>query len=317
MPAAGNATSAGSADHFHIFPAEADLLVQFPVQGILGLLPALHAALRKLPAAAPGAPPNEQPAVIVHQNDAHTSENDECQIDSIAQSWAVISGAGEPGRARRGIAAAEERLVRGDDRLILLLAPPFDQGGLDPGYIKGYVPGIRENGGQYTHAAAWFVMAEAMLGNGRRAVELFDLINPIRHAEPPTGSPDTASSPTSWPATSTGVPRTPGGAGGPGTPARPGGSTGWRWSRSWGCGASATAWSSTRASRATGPGSRSSTDTGRRPTGSRSRIPTAVERHVLSVTLDGQDVPGATITLADDARTHDVHVVLGGSSDSA
>ncbi|MCC2669817.1 MAG: cellobiose phosphorylase, partial [Armatimonadetes bacterium] len=111
--------------------------------------------------------------------------NEECRIDAIAQSWAVISGAGDPERSRRAMAAVEEHLVREEDGLILLFTPPFDQGTLDPGYIKGYVPGVRENGGQYTHAALWTVQATALLGHGRRAHELFGLLNPIHHAETP------------------------------------------------------------------------------------------------------------------------------------
>ncbi len=112
-----------------------------------------------------------------------SAQNDECQIDSIAQSWGVISGAAEPDRARQAMAAVYDRLVRPDDRLILLFTPPFDQGPLQPGYIKGYVPGIRENGGQYTHAATWVVQAAALLGDGERATALFDLINPVRHGD--------------------------------------------------------------------------------------------------------------------------------------
>jgi cyclic beta-1,2-glucan synthetase len=116
-----------------------------------------------------------------------SATNDECQIDSIAQSWAVISKGGDPERARQAMAAVEERLVRHEDGLILLFTPPFDRGRLEPGYIKGYVPGIRENGGQYTHAATWVVLATALLGQGQRAAELFDLLNPIRHAASPDG----------------------------------------------------------------------------------------------------------------------------------
>jgi cellobiose phosphorylase len=111
--------------------------------------------------------------------------NDECQIDSIAQSWAVISAAADPERATRAMTAVQERLVRPAERLILLFDPPFDQGDLEPGYIKGYLPGIRENGGQYTHAAAWVVLATALLGQRDRAMELFQLLNPIRHADSP------------------------------------------------------------------------------------------------------------------------------------
>jgi cyclic beta-1,2-glucan synthetase len=111
-----------------------------------------------------------------------SAENDECQIDSIVQSWAVLSGAGDPGRTRTALAAADERLVRPHDGVILLLAPPFDHGRLEPGYIKGYVPGIRENSGQYTHAATWTVQATALLRQGTRAAQLFNLLNPIHHA---------------------------------------------------------------------------------------------------------------------------------------
>jgi cellobiose phosphorylase len=113
--------------------------------------------------------------------------NDECQIDSIAQSWAVISGGGDSERARKAMAAVDEHLVRDEDSLILLFTPPFDRGRLEPGYIKGYVPGIRENGGQYTHAATWVVLATALLEQGQRAVELFEMLNPIRHAASPDG----------------------------------------------------------------------------------------------------------------------------------
>jgi cyclic beta-1,2-glucan synthetase len=116
-----------------------------------------------------------------------SAQNDECQIDSLAQSWAVISGAADPERARQAMRAAYERLVKGDDGLILLFTPPFDKGQLHPGYIKGYVPGIRENGGQYTHGAVWVVQAAAAAGEGTRAVELFGLLNPINHGSTPEG----------------------------------------------------------------------------------------------------------------------------------
>jgi cyclic beta-1,2-glucan glucanotransferase len=110
-----------------------------------------------------------------------SAENDECRIDSIAQSWAVLSGAGDEKRARQAMDSVERRLVRRDDRLMLLFSPPFDRTPLDPGYVKGYVPGIRENGGQYTHAAVWSVVAFAVLGEGNKAVELFNLLSPIHH----------------------------------------------------------------------------------------------------------------------------------------
>ena len=114
-----------------------------------------------------------------------SSQNDECQIDSIAQSWAALADVAPPERVHAAMAAADERLVREQDRLILLFTPPFDHGKLEPGYIKGYVPGIRENGGQYTHASTWMVLAQALLGQGRRAAELFALLNPIHHAQGP------------------------------------------------------------------------------------------------------------------------------------
>ena len=114
-------------------------------------------------------------------------DNAECRIDSIAQSWGVISGAAEPARAARAMAAVEEYLVRRDQELILLFTPPFDRAPLDPGYIKGYPPGIRENGGQYTHAAIWAVMAFAALGDGDKANELFSILNPINRASTRAG----------------------------------------------------------------------------------------------------------------------------------
>jgi len=114
-------------------------------------------------------------------------QNDECRIDSIVQSWAVISGAAENYRAQRAMAAVEEYLIRRGDGLVILFTPPFDKGKLDPGYIKGYVPGVRENGGQYTHAALWTLIAFAILGDGERAGELFSLLNPVNHSSTRAG----------------------------------------------------------------------------------------------------------------------------------
>jgi cyclic beta-1,2-glucan synthetase len=111
--------------------------------------------------------------------------NPECQIDSIAQSWSVLSGAGETTRSRMAMDSVDRRLVRRDHALIQLLDPPFDKSDLNPGYIKGYVPGVRENGGQYTHAAVWATMAFAALGDSRRAWELLAMINPVNHARSP------------------------------------------------------------------------------------------------------------------------------------
>ncbi|MHB8825823.1 MAG: GH36-type glycosyl hydrolase domain-containing protein, partial [Thiobacillus sp.] len=110
-----------------------------------------------------------------------SSVNDECQIDSISQSWAVISGGGDPTRARQAMTAVDQRLVRRDKQIIQLLDPPFDKSDLEPGYIKGYIPGVRENGGQYTHAAIWTTMAFAMMGDTERAWEFFAMLNPVHH----------------------------------------------------------------------------------------------------------------------------------------
>lgn len=114
-----------------------------------------------------------------------SAQNSECQIDAIAQSWAVLTGAADTNRARQAMTAVSERLVRRDDRLILLFTPPFDKTARDPGYIKGYLPGIRENGGQYTHAALWTIWAFADLGDGDMAEDLFRLINPIYRSDTP------------------------------------------------------------------------------------------------------------------------------------
>ena len=114
-----------------------------------------------------------------------SSSNEECKIDSISQSWAVISGGGDPGRAHQAMDAVNTHLVRRDTQIIQLLDPPFDQSDMDPGYIKGYVPGVRENGGQYTHAAIWATMAFAMQGDRERAWELFGMLNPVHHGSQP------------------------------------------------------------------------------------------------------------------------------------
>ncbi len=114
-----------------------------------------------------------------------SSSNEECQIDSISQSWSVLSEAGDAKRSKMAMNAVYERLVRPDDALIQLLDPPFDKSQLNPGYIKGYVPGVRENGGQYTHSAVWTAMAFAKLGDNARAWELMEMINPVNHGKSP------------------------------------------------------------------------------------------------------------------------------------
>ena len=111
-----------------------------------------------------------------------SAQSDECRIDSIAQSWSVISGAVDKQRAAHAMTSVETLLTRRDEGLVMLFTPPFNRCSADPGYIKGYVPGVRENGGQYTHAAIWTLIANAMLGDGDRAGELFALLNPINHA---------------------------------------------------------------------------------------------------------------------------------------
>lgn len=114
-----------------------------------------------------------------------SSQSEEGRIDSVAQSWAVLSGAAPRKRAERAMDSVRTHLVRRASRTVLLLTPPFDRSDLDPGYIKGYVPGVRENGGQYTHAALWVVLALARLGSGDEAVELFHILNPVNHSRTP------------------------------------------------------------------------------------------------------------------------------------
>ena len=114
-----------------------------------------------------------------------SSENVECQIDSLPQSWSILSGAGTREHSQTAMESVDRLLVRREARLIQVLEPPFDKSTLDPGYIKGYVPGVRENGGQYTHAAIWTVMAFAAMGDSRRAWELFSMINPVHHSSTP------------------------------------------------------------------------------------------------------------------------------------
>jgi cyclic beta-1,2-glucan synthetase len=114
-----------------------------------------------------------------------SASSDECRIDAIAQSWSVISGAGQQSRQAQAMRSLEQHLVREDARLLMLLTPPFDQTPNDPGYIKGYLPGVRENGAQYTHGALWAVLATALRGDGDRAFELFQMINPLTHARTP------------------------------------------------------------------------------------------------------------------------------------
>ena len=114
-----------------------------------------------------------------------SSQNPECRIDAIAQAWAAISGAGDSARVKTAMESLQRYLVKRENGLIMLLTPAFDDGELEPGYIKSYVPGVRENGGQYTHGAVWTVMALARMGEGDRAWEYFNMLNPINHGRTP------------------------------------------------------------------------------------------------------------------------------------
>jgi cyclic beta-1,2-glucan synthetase len=116
-----------------------------------------------------------------------SKSNEECQIDSLAQSWAIISGAGDQERTSQAMQAVREHLVDEEGKLIKLLTPPFNRSEKNPGYIQGYPPGVRENGGQYTHASAWVIIANALMGRGTEALNLFELINPINHTSSADG----------------------------------------------------------------------------------------------------------------------------------
>jgi cyclic beta-1,2-glucan synthetase len=111
-----------------------------------------------------------------------SSRNTECRIDSLSQSWAVISGAAPRDRALAAMSAVERHLVRREEGLVLLFEPPFDAAPVDPGYIKGYLPGLRENGAQYTHAAVWVLIAEAMLGRSAQVGDLLRMLNPVHRS---------------------------------------------------------------------------------------------------------------------------------------
>jgi cyclic beta-1,2-glucan synthetase len=111
-----------------------------------------------------------------------SAANEECRIDAISQAWSIFSGVASPERGKQSLQAVEQHLVSEKGKFIRLLTPPFDKTEKDPGYIKGYIPGVRENGGQYTHAALWTVKAFAAMGMGEKAVHYLNMINPINHA---------------------------------------------------------------------------------------------------------------------------------------
>jgi cellobiose phosphorylase len=240
-----------------------------------------------------------------------SAQNDECQIDALPQAWAVISGAADPERARQALAAVERRLVRPNGKLIQLFDPPFDRGVLEPGYIKGYVPGIRENGGQYTHAATWVVLATALQGRGDRALELWNLINPVYHATTPADVEHYKVEPYVVCADVYGAP--------PHT-----GRGGWTWytgSASW---LYRVALEAILGLRLAGdrlrfepcvPPSWPGYEITYRYRSATYRVrvenPTDTGRGVRSVTVDDQPVPGRIVPLRDDGRTHDVRVTLG------
>ncbi|MFN3651926.1 MAG: GH36-type glycosyl hydrolase domain-containing protein [Armatimonadota bacterium] len=237
--------------------------------------------------------------------------NEECKIDAIAQSWSVISGAGDPARSRQAMESVEKYLVNEKDELILLFTPAFDKSSLDPGYIKGYVPGVRENGGQYTHAALWTVLATALLGKGKRAHELFTLLNPIWHGDTPEAVAKYKVEPYVVAADVYGVP--------PHT-----GRGGWTWytgSASWmyrvgleallGFSLLGDALTMNPCIPAEWPGFRLNYCHGETKYVVTVENPDRVETGVREVTLDGNPVPDGRVPLVDDGREHAVRVVMG------
>jgi cyclic beta-1,2-glucan synthetase len=240
-----------------------------------------------------------------------SSSNEECKIDSIAQSWAVLAGGSDAARVRSAMESVDKQLIRRDDRLILLLAPPFDRMSPSPGYIQGYPPGIRENGGQYTHAALWTVLAFARMGDGARAAELLHMMNPIARSQKVEDARRYRVEPFVIPADVYSRP--------PHT-----GRGGWTWytgSAGWmyRVGVEAIAGLSLRRGAIR-------IDPCIPPTWPRFHIvyraphaeyrivvdnPRGVSRGVQRVELDGVDVPEKEITLATDGRVHQVRVILG------
>ncbi|MEK6280234.1 MAG: glucoamylase family protein [Acidobacteriota bacterium] len=238
-------------------------------------------------------------------------QNAECRIDSIVQSWSVISGGAESYRAVRAMAAVEEYLIRRGDGLVILFTPPFDKGKLDPGYIKGYVPGVRENGGQYTHAALWTLIAFAILGDGERAGELFSLLNPVNHSSTRAGLHKYKVEPYVAVGDVYAVP--------PHT-----GRGGWTWytgSAGWMYRAGLESILGFKLQ-----GERLKVDPcvprwwrdfeityrrGRTTYRIKMENPLAVSRGIASVELDGELQPGEEIQLVDDGQTHNVRVLLG------
>jgi len=240
-----------------------------------------------------------------------SNEDDECRIDSIAQSWAVLSQAADPLRAARAMESVDQLLVRESDRLILLLAPPFDKTARDPGYIKGYPPGVRENGGQYTHAAIWVAWAFATLGQGDRAGALFRLLNPVYHADTPEKAARYMVEPYGIAADIYSQPPHTGTGGWTGYT----GSAGWMYR----LGIEAIL-GLTRLGDGlkidpcipgNWPGFQLTYRFGRTPYLVRVENPQGVNRGVRQVLLNGISLPDSWIPLSDDGRQHEVRVVMG------
>jgi cellobiose phosphorylase len=240
-----------------------------------------------------------------------SAANDECQIDALPQAWSVISGAGNPDRSRQAMAAVDQRLVDPAGKLIRLFTPPFDKSSLEPGYIKGYVPGIRENGGQYTHGVTWVVLATALQGRGDRAVELWNLLNPINHSRTPAGAAQYKVEPYVVCADVYGAP--------PHT-----GRGGWTWYTGAAGWLYRVAVEAILGLRVRGeslqfepcvPTGWSAYEVSYRFGASTYHVrvdnSAGAGRGVKSVTVDGQPAAGNTVPLRDDARTHAVRVVLG------
>jgi cyclic beta-1,2-glucan synthetase len=240
-----------------------------------------------------------------------SAQNDECKIDSLAQSWAVLSGAVPVRFAERAMDAVRAHLIARVPQLVLLFDPPFDRSAQDPGYIKGYPPGVRENGGQYTHAALWVVMALAKLGCGDEAVELFHMLNPINHARSTADADHYKTEPYVI-------------AGDVYGRAPHAGRGGWSWytgSASWmyragiesmlGLRRRGQTFSVDPCIPSSWPEYTMTWRVGRTTYMMTVINPDRHSRGVLSATLDGKAIDAGTIPLMDDGQTHDIRVVLG------
>jgi cyclic beta-1,2-glucan synthetase len=240
-----------------------------------------------------------------------SAENDECRIDSLPQSWAVLSGFGNRERAVAGVDAAISQLVDRENHLVKLFTPPFDQGALQPGYIKGYLPGIRENGGQYTHAAIWLVQALAGLGRGNEAMALWQMLSPIDHTDTPEKVERYRVEPYVVAADVYGVPPHVGRGG-------------WTWytgSAAWMyraaletlLGFTLKGETLTFDPRIPAAWGGFEIDYRHRSALYRCRIenPSGVQEGVIEVWQDGQRIEGRRLQLADDGQTHEVRILMG------